>query len=252
MVNTLLTCADQENTTISNFGEDDQPLNGEGGNMAIMIQVPYLEFHITHQCNLHCDGCANYRNYGFKDEMKFDDHKEYLRLWSRRIYPQSFRLLGGEPSLHENMLDYIILAHSLWPAASRSLVTNGAFLHRHKELENVLRATGTSLHLSFHSNDPKYLDWLRPIVAHIKAFQGVEVSCGDYRKFKRLYRGVGAAMMPYADNAPVQSFSNCVGYACKNLGNGRLWKCPAIMGLRDVLKRFGIEEFSRLGAVSQV
>jgi hypothetical protein len=210
--------------------------------MPVVFKVSYLEFHITHQCNLHCDGCANYRNYGFKNEMSFDENKEYLRLWSRRIQPGTFRLLGGEPSLHSQMLDYVLLAQSLWPDAARWLVTNGAFLHRYKDLEEVLRSTGTALHLSFHSNDPKYLDWVRPIIAHIKTFQGVNVSYGDYRKFRRLYRGVGPAMLPYADNDPVQSFRNCLGYDCKNIGNGRLWKCPAIMGLRDVLKRFEIED----------
>ncbi len=210
--------------------------------MRMPFQIPYLELLITHQCNLHCDGCANYSNYGLKNEMKFEENREYLRLWSRRISPDTLRILGGEPTIHKNLIDYVNLMHFLWPSAERHLVTNGAFLHRHKELPELLRATGTSLHLSFHSSDPKYLEWIRPIFAHLKTFEGVNISYSDYRKFKRLHRGVGASMLPYEDNDPVQSWLHCPANQCKTIWGGRLWKCGPIMGLRSVLNRFGLED----------
>ena len=207
----------------------------------MVFKISYLEALITKQCNLHCDGCGNYTNYGLKDELSFDQNKEYYRLWSKRIYPDVFRILGGEPTIHKNLIDYINLAFEIWPESKRQLVTNGAFLSRHPGLKDTLRQTNTSILLSFHSNDPKYLESMRPVIAHLKTFKDIDVSFGDYRRFTRLYRGLGSSMLPYEDNNPVESWKNCLANTCKNIWGGRLWKCPPIMGLKGALTHFGIE-----------
>jgi hypothetical protein len=206
------------------------------------FDIEYLELLITHKCNMHCDGCANYSNFNLKREMKFDDNQEYIRLWSRKLAPKSLRILGGEPTLKDDLVDYIWFLHSVWPDADRQLVTNGSFLHRHTDLPDALRETNTSLHLSFHSNDPKYLESVRPAIALLKSWDDVRVSYSDYRKFVRLYRGMGRTMLPYEDNDAVQSWLHCPARRCKTIAGGRLWKCPPIMGLRSVLEKFGIED----------
>jgi hypothetical protein len=206
------------------------------------FEIEYLELLITHKCNMHCDGCANYSNYNLKREMNFDDNKEYIRLWSKRLVPKEMRILGGEPTLKEDLVEYIWFLHSAWPNSARQLVTNGSFLHRHKDLRDALAATNTSIHLSFHSNDPKYLETVRPAIALLKTWDGVQVSYSDYRQFVRLYRGMGRTMLPYEDNDAVQSWLHCPARRCKTIAGGRLWKCPPIMGLRSVLEKFGIED----------
>ena len=210
----------------------------------MIFEIPYLEFLITHKCNMHCDGCANYANYAMKRSMDFEENKEYIRIWSRRLSPKLLRILGGEPTISDDLIDYIRLMHSLWPSAERQLVTNGAFIHRHGNLEETLRETGTSVHLSFHSNEPEYLESVRPAISLMKAWRGVTVTWGDYRVFSRLYRGMGRTMLPYEDGDPRRSWDSCQAKGCKTISRGRLWKCPPIMGLRTALERFGIEKSS--------
>lgn len=209
----------------------------------VVHPIGYLEMLITHQCNLHCDGCANYGNYGLKDQMSFEDNREYIRLWSRRISPGMFRILGGEPTIHPNLIDYVRLAHEVWPQANRVVVTNGAFLHRQPALLETMIETGSTLHLSFHSNDPKYLEWIKPILTLIKMWtaQGLKFDYADYRIFRRQHRGMGPSMRPFEDNDALGSISRCPSNHCRNLARGRLWKCPPIEGLRTTLRKFGLE-----------
>ena len=207
-----------------------------------VFAVPYLETLITKSCNLHCDGCQNYTNYAFKGIMEFDALAEDLRRWGARIRPAVYRILGGEPLLHPQLPEIIRLAASIWPEARRFLVTNGLLLSRREDIIQALAETGTIVHLTIHSNDPKYLEKLRPAVQTIKAWaaQSVQVTFGDSRNFIRTYKGIGRGMRPF-NHDPVQSWSICTARNCLNILDSRLWKCPTISMLKDVLEKFGLD-----------
>lgn len=201
-----------------------------------------METQITQQCNLHCDGCGNYTNYALKDETSFEESKEYFRLWAHRVVPNQFRILGGEPTIHKDLPRFVSLFFEVWPGSQRQVVTNGAFLDRHPTLPDILKATDTSIQLSFHSNDPKYLDWVRPRIATLKGWiqRGVKVEFKDSREFHRQYRGVGRFMLPFADGNARQSWQICPEKSCRTIWRGRLWKCPSIMALPTILSKFDL------------
>ena len=208
------------------------------------IQIPYLEVLITQLCNLHCDGCALYSNYTVKYEQSYKELKEYLRLWANRLQPQQFRIIGGEPFLHPRLIDIVQSVNESFPDSKRSVVTNGTNLQKHPSFPKIASETGTELHLSIHSDDPKYLAMLEPGIKILrewkKAYPGLNVTFGDYRYFTRGYNGVGSKMKPFEDHNPRESWKNCSAQQCKNIGGGRLYKCPQIMLLRETLEKFGL------------
>lgn len=129
-----------------------------------MRAIGNLEIHIVHGCNLACESCSHYSNQGHTGILSLDEADRWMNLWNRRIHPRRFSLLGGEPTLHPQLPEFLPLARRNWPSATLRVVTNGFFLHRHPTLPIVLRNDPDAyLALSIHHNAPEYRQRLRPI-----------------------------------------------------------------------------------------
>jgi organic radical activating enzyme len=113
--------------------------------------VPNLEASITNVCNLHCDGCQNYANYGLKGFVEFDVFAKDIMDWSSRIYPREFRILGGEPFLHPSLEQFIQLSAQAFPSSRRIVTTNGLRAITRKDIIKSFIQTKTELELSFRA-----------------------------------------------------------------------------------------------------
>src|SRR5262245_30805745 len=99
-----------------------------------------LELHVAHSCNLTCESCSHYSNQGHKGLLALEDADAWMARWNRRLEPKIFSLLGGEPTIHPQLADFITLSRRHWPRTHLRIVTNGFFLHRQPRLPEVLRA----------------------------------------------------------------------------------------------------------------
>lgn len=211
----------------------------------MMYEIGYLEMLITQLCNQHCDGCDAYCNYTRNIFVPIDEGKEMINMWSYRIKPKIFRFLGGEPLLHNHLIDYIHHAAKVWPESERWVVTNGTMLERQPDLAKNLSITNTRMHVSFHSSDPRYIETMQKNIPLLKEWMktyGVRVTIKDHRQFQRFYTGIGKNMRPYQDKNPIKSWENCISKGCLNLKHSRLYKCSAIAHLEDALKTLDIHE----------
>ncbi len=177
--------------------------------------------------------------------LSLEEADDWMSEWSRRLSPGTFSLLGGEPTLHPDLAEFVVLARRHWPAAHLRLVTNGFFLHRHPDLPAVLRRDRDAcLYLSMHHDAPEYLQKLRPNLELLERWRrdfGVRVE--TYRSFEnwtRRYRGVGSAMKPFADGQPRQSWERCPAKYCAQLFEGKIWKCAPLAYLRMQDARHGL------------
>jgi hypothetical protein len=208
------------------------------------LVLPYLEMDIAYVCNLKCTACTHYSNYGIKGWVDFDEGSGWLTEWSRRVIPRRFRLLGGEPTLNPRLSDYIRFVGRLWPDCQRELVSNGFFVDRHPDLYPALAETGTMFCLTIHDRSPEYLakanlDAIRA-ASQAHGFPFLVNDEGTEADFVRHYQGEGAAMTPFADGRPDESFRVCINSDCITLHLGRLWKCPPVAFLGKVDERFHI------------
>ena len=86
--------------------------------------IPYIETHIVDHCNLKCKGCSHFSGLAtpsFKSLEEFE--KEVKRL--SEIGVGMFRILGGEPLLHPQVIEFCVLARKYLPYTYVVLVTNG-------------------------------------------------------------------------------------------------------------------------------
>lgn len=87
--------------------------------------IPYFETHITEACNLNCRGCSHFSVLAkpkHKDLAEFE--REYKRLAEiEEIH--TMRLMGGEPLLNPDFMEYLRIARRYFPRSHICLVTNG-------------------------------------------------------------------------------------------------------------------------------
>jgi hypothetical protein len=196
-----------------------------------------LEIHLAHSCNLTCESCSHYSNQGHKGIVSLEEAEQWMKLWNRRVSPSTFSLLGGEPTIHPELAEFVALARRNWPKAHLRLVTNGFFLHRHPDLPLVLQNDPDAcIYLSIHHDAPEYQEKIRPILELLDGWVrqfGIRVKLNkSLKKWTRRYKGVGAAMEPYQDGQPRRSWEVCRAKYCPQLFEGKIWKCAALAYLR--------------------
>jgi hypothetical protein len=196
-----------------------------------------LEIHVAHSCNLACESCSHYSNQGHKGMVPLDEAGRWMNLWNRRISPQTFSLVGGEPTIHPYLPKFVRLARKNWPGAMLRLVTNGFFLHRHPMLPLVLKDDlNACLFLSIHHNAPQYREKLQPILELLASWvkeYGIRVAgYQSYSNWTRRYKGFGSQMEPYDDGKPRRSWENCPAKYCPQLFEGKIWKCAPLAYLK--------------------
>lgn len=212
-----------------------------------MIRLKNLEIHVVHNCNLACESCSHYSNQGHGGVLALDDADRWMKLWNQRVEPAIFSLLGGEPTLHPDLPELIVIARRNWPRSSLRIVTNGFFLTRHPRLPLVLKADpDATLNVSVHHRDPEYRERLAPNLALLDEWirdHGIKTQViKSHSRWTRRYHGTGAAMEPYADAKPRESWENCAARYCPQLFAGKIWKCAPLTYLRMQHEKYGLSE----------
>lgn len=195
--------------------------------------VSFIELHVTHACNLTCESCSHYSNHGHRGSLELAQAESWMSAWSQRITLKEFNLVGGEPTMHPRLPEFVVLVRKHWPAAYIRIITNGFFLHRHLRLPSTLAADGNAgLALSIHHQDTAYVERLRPVfdlLANWQRDHGTTVETRQsHEGWTRRYLGFGDAMLPFEDGQPRQSWEVCPARYCKQLHDGKLWKCPPL------------------------
>jgi organic radical activating enzyme len=98
------------------------------------VTLNSIEIKIVEHCNLNCVGCYSYSNIAKKDIypiVQFESDLKHLNTLFKKIH--QVRLLGGEPLLLDNILDYIIIVKKYFSMAEIIIVTNGLLLKDLKE-----------------------------------------------------------------------------------------------------------------------
>ncbi|HUT93880.1 MAG TPA: glycosyltransferase [Thermoguttaceae bacterium] len=200
-----------------------------------------LEYHVTHACNMRCRSCTHFSNYGHQGHASPEQAEREFSLWSHRLRPKWFSLLGGEPTLNPDLCKIIRIAARHWRESLLQLVTNGWFLHRHPDLPAVLEETGCRLEVSIHGNDSSYRARVEKIRALCEDWESRHTMFINWResytKWRETYRDTGAGVEPFDDGDPDASWQTCKAKWCPQLHGGQLHKCPQIAYLSMQLEK---------------
>jgi len=221
--------------------------------------VYMVDLHIANACNLSCDGCNHWSNYGFKEKFSYDTIKSWITPWKHKLLPERFNILGGEPLLNKDAERIIYLCKDSFPSAKHKFYTNALLLKNHVSwLYKALKDNDASLVITLHSRDKRYLklfkknlrcltDWGDFVLKKETWFRklydvnGVEVEVRDMKShWYKTYTGNGFNAKPYADNNPKKSWEECVSKESIQLYYGTLYKCGPIAYLKDFLGKYAL------------
>jgi len=90
--------------------------------------IPYIETHLVDHCNLKCKGCSHFSGLApeqFKDLHEFENEMQRL---SEIADVRIIRLMGGEPLLHPQVVDFCEITRHYFPISELVLVSNGILL----------------------------------------------------------------------------------------------------------------------------
>lgn len=101
-----------------------------------MITVESLEIHVSNHCNLSCRGCSHISP--LEKEEFLDEKNAYLVLekLSSVLHCKVIRLLGGEPTLNNNLENIVSKIKKIGISDEISIPTNGILIS--KLSENIL------------------------------------------------------------------------------------------------------------------
>ncbi|MET2826650.1 radical SAM protein [Mesorhizobium shangrilense] len=206
-----------------------------------------LELHVAHGCNLSCESCSHYSNHAHAGIVSLEDADRWMALWSQRVSVTCFSLLGGEPTIHPQLPEFVGLVRRHWPKTQIEIVSNGFFLHRHPTLPAVLAADPDAcLFVSIHHDSDEYRERLKPVFDLLERWRRdhgfVARIRPSHKQWTRRYTGFGDGMLPFEDGDPRASWEICPARHCKQLYDGRIWKCAPLAYLPMQKARYRLSE----------
>jgi len=148
------------------------------------FKIPYVEFYITHVCNLSCQGCNRFNNYKFAGFQKWNDYKDIYAKWAEELNTKKITILGGEPLLNPDFMLWFRGIREFWPDSHLVTVTNGYQLNKIDGLYEFLleNKNNTAISVGIHNTMSRSL-----IMDNVKKFlqepiQFVFEKENDYQK----------------------------------------------------------------------
>lgn len=93
----------------------------------------YLEYDVVEHCNLKCKGCGHYSPHLKSKFADIDLFEKDIITLSRVLHVKKMRLLGGEPLVHPQIDDFLLMAKRSHISDEVGISTNGLLLHKQSE-----------------------------------------------------------------------------------------------------------------------
>lgn len=120
------------------------------------LRIKNIEFYITNVCNLACEGCNRFNNYKFKGFQRWKDYQHIYAQWAEQVeFTERIGILGGEPLLNPDIMEWIDGVHSLWPKTRLNVVTNAYRLNKVSGLYDYL-LSHKNCHIKVGIHNKKY------------------------------------------------------------------------------------------------
>lgn len=180
-------------------------------------KLNYIEIHLADHCNLNCKACDHYCPIADEKLADINEYKKDIQELSKKIDIETIRLMGGEPLLNPDVVEFIFETRKAYPRAKISIVTNGILIPAMKEdFWSACRKNNVKIDMSkyppMHNKFADYLD----VIANNRVQIGNISVRNDFM----------ILLNPEGNSNPVEALSACTSKGCTNLKNAKLYRCP--------------------------
>lgn len=192
--------------------------------------ITSLEYEVVEHCNLNCKGCCYFANITEKKYKTVESFEQDLRRISELVDSiGTFKLLGGEPLLHDRLSEFIIAARKIYPWMRIAIVSNGILVRKIPDtLIKVMQENDAYFELTIYPINQPYLD---NILIFLKEKQLGYKICHVADEFCGRLRIEGDSNAVIAEN-------KCEGN-CFTFGDGYIGKCPEAFKINVFNTKFG-------------
>jgi MoaA/NifB/PqqE/SkfB family radical SAM enzyme len=196
-----------------------------------------VEINIVEHCNLNCKCCGHYSCIAeeeFLSPAAFEKDIARLALLTNNLY--HLKLLGGEPLLHPNLLDFFDIARKHFPDSLIEFATNGILLLKQPE----------TFWNSCKKNNIEIVVTKYPIKLDFTAMEELSRSKGvvyryffpDMEPVKTMFK---VPLLRNATGDVKKNFVRCIfsNGGCTTLRDGKIYQCCTTAHLKHFTKRFG-------------
>jgi hypothetical protein len=226
------------NDRFSNIANQVMGITSDG-----RIHIEHLEVDIVKGCNLQCKYCSHISPLR-KGYIPFEQLSEWFETWSKKVVPDHFTILGGEPLLHPEVDKVILATGKYWKESQIEFVTNGLLLSKQSQcVFDALRAVNAEVHVSKHFDNPEFnLKFQKSIDCLAKTGVPFRIRLA-YQKWAETYRieksnGINGGDQPLPFNSNFnKAWKNCRSpKRCACLSDNLLYRCAAIAAFQDAYK----------------
>ena len=177
-----------------------------------------LEIHIVDHCNLNCASCNHFSPLAEPWEISLKDFEEQLIIANNNLKNiKRLIILGGEPTLHSNLLGISKIARKIFPNANETsveILSNGVNIDQIIKNKNDFKELNILFSFCSYPGYTKYLE-----IEKIK-------DISNY--FNTRVESCQTLVDPEGSQDYVNNFFNCYKYKlpCFTLKNNRLYICP--------------------------
>ena len=198
----------------------------------------YLEMNVVDQCNLNCKGCAHFSNICNNNFVSVDSFKSDLQMVSEKFNLYNFRILGGEPFLHPNILELLIISREILKNTKIVIVTNGLLIDK---LSNEILQTiaDNDIMLSISLYQPTY-ETFDKIKEKLNKYHIKFLINDDYFRDVSVIDKFNTRLSSEKENNGEEVSKICTGRFCRFLRNGKISKCYYPLLIEILNEKYGM------------
>lgn len=194
--------------------------------------MPRIEMHAADHCNLNCKCCTHFSPL---TEKQFPDYGQSMadlaKLKKLIGGTLEFNLLGGEPLLNHELPEYIKGIRENIETKSIFVITNGLLIPTLDE--SVLRSFheyNVIVSISAYEPTNKIIEKIKDRLEKLQ----VDYVLAGYELKNKFYKIISLSKNSIYPH-------ECISQLCVNVRNGKIAKCPTLLYLDKLNKRFGLD-----------
>ncbi len=193
----------------------------------------YLEIHLVDHCNLNCKGCGHFSSLSPPSFLSLNEFKDDLTELKKHFEGiGQLRLMGGEPLLHPNCIDFFQIARSIYKDSRISLVTNGILLPKFdKTFFDKLKEQSIEVQITFYSD----LHQKITIYTEILERNGINFQIEGKTDFKKHLKLEDLHL-------GIEAINKCrINSYCPALKNGKIYQCSGLANFEIFKNQYNLK-----------
>lgn len=190
----------------------------------------HVEIHAMDACNLNCKGCTHFAPLFKKKKPDTATRVRNFELLSNKISSVvDLYIMGGEPLLNDELIDYIKAAKSAFPNSFIVIVTNGLLIPKcSDEFLDFICNENVCISISEYAPTHKIIDKIiekllkHNVIYNIREFDSKQVF-----------------NLPLSIEKTDERY--CISKGCINIYDGKIACCPTLIYLPALNQRFGTD-----------